>query len=436
MISMMTGYAAFYFMRTNLSFAMPAMESDLGISKAQLGNLVSVFGMIYGFGKFISGIIGDRSKSRTFMAAGLFLAAVANICMGFASSLWLLVLIWAINSCCQSTGAPACAKTLAHWFSPKEFGTCWAIWSSSQQMGAALVGIVLPLFLVQCSWRVAFFAPGILCVLIAGFVYWGVRDNPQTVNLPSVEKFEGLSTKDSDECAHMTSFQVLVKRVLRSKTVWAMCSANFFTYFVRMGIFYWAPMFLVQAKGCSLIASGRLMTMFNVAGVLGSIAAGVLSDTYFNGHRGRAGVFYMIGLATSMWGLLILPAASDAGVSYVFPYIVMFLIGFFVAGPQTMVGVTAVDVASKRAAGAASGLTGAFGYAGTTLSGKVVADVANSKYGWNGAFMMLFIMSCAGAICFLSTWNTRAKYLEAAEKTSKGRRPTHEKSVKNNLTNV
>ncbi|MDR1907740.1 MAG: MFS transporter, partial [Holosporales bacterium] len=284
MFSMMVAYAAFYFIRQNLSFAMIGMEANLGFSKEQLGYIVSTFSVIYGFGKFISGIFGDRSKSRTFISVGLLLAAVANICMGMASSLWLLLLVWALNSCCQSTGAPSCAKMLAHWFSPKEIGTCWAVWSSSQQIGSAIISIVLPIVVAIYGWRFAFFAPGVFCALVAAFVYWGVRDEPEDVGLPNVERFKGLSTKDVDECAHMTSFQVLVQRVLRNKMVWAMCLANFFIYFVRMGFLCWGPMFLGEAKGCSLSMSGRLMAIFNIAGAFGAIAAGRLSDTYFKGR--------------------------------------------------------------------------------------------------------------------------------------------------------
>jgi OPA family glycerol-3-phosphate transporter-like MFS transporter len=413
MLSMMVGYAAFYFLRTNLSFAMPQMEADLGFSKDQLGTIVSVFGIIYGFGKFISGIIGDRSKSRTFISVGLLLAAISNILMGTASSLWLLLAVWALNSCCQSTGAPSCAKMLAHWFSSKEIGTYWAVWSSSQQIGAAIVGVTLPYLLVAHSWRFAFWVPGVLCAFVAAFIYWGLRDSPEAVDLPKVEVFEGLSTKDDDECAHMTSFQILVKRVLRSKMVWAMCPANFFIYFVRMGLFYWAPMFLVQLKGCSPILSGRLVTIFNIAGAFGAVAAGVLSDRFFKGRRGRAGFLYMIGLSLSMLAILKMPVGMGWVSSELLPSIVMFLIGFFVAGPQTMVGVAAVDIASKRAAGSASGLTGLFGYIGMTCSGKGVAYVAGSSYGWNGALTILLIASCAGAICFLFTWNARSRSLES-----------------------
>ncbi|MDR2464303.1 MAG: MFS transporter [Holosporales bacterium] len=420
MFSMMLGYAAFYFVRQNLSFAMPLMEADMGLSKTELGQIASIFGVIYGLGKFISGILGDRSKSRTFISVGLLLASVTNIFMSLASSLWALTLIWAINSCCQSTGAPSCAKMIAHWFSPKEIGTKWAIWSSSQQIGAAIISVILPLLLFDNKWRIAFWGPGILGIIVAAIVYFGVRDEPKIVGLPSPEEIDGLKNTKFDECAHMTPFQILVSKVIRNKMVWTMGLANFFLYFVRMGFIFWGPMFLCQAKGCAFKYTGLFMAIFNIAGVIGSISAGILSDRYFKGRRGRAGFFYMSGLGLSMTAMLFLPSNTGSHFLNMPSMIVIFLIGMFVAGPQTMVGVAAVDFASKRAAGAASGLTGACGYVGgTTIAGQGIAYIASSSYGWNGVFVAFLIAALAGSLCFVFTWNTRAKALDTTSTNKK-----------------
>lgn len=411
MVFMMLGYAAFYFVRSNLSFALPNMEAELGFTKRELGRIVSTFGVVYGLGKFISGMIGDRTSARAFMAAGLALSAVANLCMGFTTSLTMLIGIWALNSCFQSAGAPACAKMLTHWFSPKELGTHWAIWSTSQQMGAALVGVLITHFFLKWGgWRSAFFIPGIISLVVAGLVYWGVRDEPKQVDLPSPEEVQATKSHHTveDECAHMTAFQVLVTRVLRNKMVWAMCMASFFMYFVRMTFLFWGPTFLCEAKGTNLDTSSGLMSAFHGAGIAGSILAGVLSDRLFKGYRGRAGLFYMCGLMLSVLGIWHLPEGS----SHVLHTLMMFLVGFFVAGPQTMIGVAAVDFASKRAAGAASGLTGTCGYMGTALSGILPAYIA-TQYGWHWVFATLVGAALAGTCCFLFTWNARAKSLEA-----------------------
>src|SRR3954471_12071242 len=68
------GYAIFYFVRKNLSVAMPVMGTQLGISKADLGMFLTLHGVIYGMSKFGNGFLADRANARTFMVAGLLLS--------------------------------------------------------------------------------------------------------------------------------------------------------------------------------------------------------------------------------------------------------------------------------------------------------------------------------------------------------------------------
>ena len=80
LIILMLGYALFYFVRKNFSIVMPALESELGLSKTQLGIFLTLNGVIYGVSRFFNGFLSDRLKrKRVFMAAGLFLSAVVKI---------------------------------------------------------------------------------------------------------------------------------------------------------------------------------------------------------------------------------------------------------------------------------------------------------------------------------------------------------------------
>ena len=84
LIILMLGYALFYFVRKNFSIVMPALESELGLSKTQLGIFLTLNGVIYGVSRFFNGFLSDRLKrKRVFMAAGLFLSAVVNLVIGF-----------------------------------------------------------------------------------------------------------------------------------------------------------------------------------------------------------------------------------------------------------------------------------------------------------------------------------------------------------------
>ena len=59
LVSTIIGYAMYYFVRKNITVAMPEMEAS-GISKVQLGTFLSVHGVLYGVSKFTNGMIGDR----------------------------------------------------------------------------------------------------------------------------------------------------------------------------------------------------------------------------------------------------------------------------------------------------------------------------------------------------------------------------------------
>ena len=86
-------------------------------------------------------------------------------------------------------------------------------------------------------------------------------------------------------------------------------------------------------------------------------------------------------------------------------------IGFLVSGPQILVGVAATDFASKKAAGAASGLTGTFGYLGTAVTGVGIGAIVDYS-GWDYAFLLVAVSGVLSAFFFCLTWNHRSKVLD------------------------
>lgn len=76
------GYAAYYLVRKNFALAMPYLVEQ-GFSRGDLGFALSGISIAYGFSKFIMGSVSDRSNPRVFLPAGLILAAVVMLIMGF-----------------------------------------------------------------------------------------------------------------------------------------------------------------------------------------------------------------------------------------------------------------------------------------------------------------------------------------------------------------
>lgn len=390
LIGIILGYASFYLLRQNFSVVTIALQNEFGYSKTQLGLILSCHAIIYGFGKGIWGAISDRSNARYFMVLGLVFAAVANILMSSANHLWFFIGFWSLNACFLSMGAPPCIRLLTHWFSPKEIATKWAIWNSAQQIGAASTVVLAASLVELIGWRSAFYGPAIISFGLAFLLFLLLRDTPQSIGLPSIEVFSKIDKNTSHHEEELTLKEIIFDKVLKNKLVLYMSVANMFFYIIRIGVLNWAPTFLIEVKGFDLKMSGWQTAIFDVAGVTGGIVSGWICDQWFSNRRGIVVAIFVLFLGLTMWFLWLVPPHS-----YWISGLTMMILGFFVSGPQILIGVAAADFASKKAAGAANGLTGTFGYLGAALSGVMIGWVAEN-WGWEIA---VYMFMAAALLC-------------------------------------
>lgn len=406
MVTMMLGYAAFYLVRKNFSMAMPVFLEELGYTRTDLGLMLGLFSIIYGVGKFGNGMLADRSNPRFFMAIGLFGAAMMNICFSMSSGLVFLTIFWLINAWFQAMGWPPCARMLSFWYSPSERGFMWGLWNASHQIGGAAILVLSGFLISSYGWRSAFWIPALMASVFALGLVIFLRDTPQSLGLPPIEVYRGEVVAQTDAKGGQTFRQILLGQVLRNKWLLYVCLANFFVYVVRIGMLDWAPTFLTEAKGSDLTEAGLQTAAFEIAGILGAMLAGRLSDTIFRGRRGPVAVGSMLLLMVCLVGLWRVPAGHpwlNAGL--------LVAIGFFVYGPQMLVGVAAADFSTNEAVATATGLTGLFGYVGSAVCGVGTGLIADN-YGWDGGFVFFIAASLMGTLFFALIWNKRSRMLE------------------------
>lgn len=65
-----------------------------------------------------------------------------------------------------------------------------------------------------------------------------------------------------------------------------------------------------------------------------------------------------------------------------------FSIGFFVFGPQMLIGLAATEYCHKNAAGTVTGYLGLYAYLGAAIAGWPLSQVM-AHYGWTGMFVLL-----------------------------------------------
>jgi OPA family glycerol-3-phosphate transporter-like MFS transporter/OPA family sugar phosphate sensor protein UhpC-like MFS transporter len=402
------GYAMFYFVRKNLSIAMPVMERDLGIGKDKLGLFLTLHGLLYGASKFANGYLGDRANARTFMAAGLLLSAIMNFGFGMSSSALAFGIFWMLNGWFQGMGFPPCARLMTHWFSPKELATKMSIWNTSHSIGAGAV-VVLCGYLVGFNWRLCLFVPAALAVFAALVMLFTLPDTPASVGLPDVA---GTQTADkdyrptddaTDAAQSERAFRSFVRtHVFGNPYIWIIAVANFFVYTVRYAVLDWGPTLLHEAKHVELAKAGWMVAAFEISGVAGMLFTGWLTDRLFGGRGARTCLFAMIGTVGAILLLWKVPAHSAATYTAI-----LCLAGFLIYGPQALVGIAVANLATKRAAATAVGLTGIFGYASTILSGWGLGLLVKT-YGWDRGFYAMFIIAILGVLTFALAWPAKA----------------------------
>ncbi|MBD1587128.1 glycerol-3-phosphate transporter [Pseudomonas typographi] len=395
------GYAGYYLLRKNFSLAIPYLVED-GYSRGELGVALSAIAIAYGLSKFLMGLVSDRSNPRYFLPAGLLLSAMVMFVFGFApwatSSVAVMFVLLFINGWAQGMGWPPSGRTMVHWWSQNERGAVVSVWNVAHNVGGGLIG---PLFLLGLGWfndwHAAFYVPAAVAVAVAVFAFAMMRDTPQSVGLPPVEQYRNDYPEGYSE-AHEREFstrEIFVKYVLRNRMLWYIALANVFIYLLRYGVLDWAPTYLKEAKGYSVDTSSWAYFFYEWAGIPGTLLCGWLSDTLFKGNRGLTGIVFMVGVTLATLVYWLNPSGHPA-----VDLAALFTIGFLIYGPVMLVGLQALELAPKKAAGSAAGFTGLFGYLGGSVAASALMGYVVDHFGWNGGFILL-VAGCLLAIAFL-----------------------------------
>ena len=443
LIILMIGYALFYFVRKNFSIAMPALKSELGLDETQLGIFLTLNGIIYGISRFINGFISDRAKSKKLiMGMGLLLSAIVNVLIGLSPQMnglfhllddggkatvgmvYFIGSLWLINGFTQGMGYPPCGSLMAHWIRPSELATKQSIWNSSHSIGAGLVAVLIGTFILGRfgyeAWQWCFFIPAMLAGAGSLLLFFGLKDSPASVGLPSPEEIDEMDDaapvkvdvpQESPEKAKKIYNALLKKMVFRNPIIWILAVSNFCVYVIRFTILDWGSMFLTDYKHMDIAVAANVVAASEiVGGIIGTLLAGWVTDKFFKSKAHHTCFIFMV-MATLCFFIFWRLPQSDRGLAIVF----LILSSFFIYGPQALTGIAASNQATKRAAASANGILGIFGYASTAVSGLVFGMIAKS-FGWNTVFAVAIAFGILGSLVFAIMWKAPADGYAKAEK--------------------
>lgn len=390
MIGMYIGYAGFYLTRKSFNYVVPTLITDLGIDKNNIGIISTLFYITYGISKFISGVYLDKENPKHFMAYGLFLTGITNILFGLSSSVLMFTILWVINAWFQGWGWTSCSKLLTTWYSRNERGLWWSIWNTAHNVGGAMIPLIIGYLTLHYSWRYGFIAAGGLAILISIFLFFRLQNTPETMGLPSIGKWrnDNLELAQEKEGKYLTWNKILHQYVFFNKYIWLLALSYALVYVVRTAINDWGNIYLTEKYHYDLVSANSALSLFEVGGFIGSLVAGWGSDKLFASNRGPMALLFAIGIFFSIIAMWLMPKEN-----FILQAGIFFSVGFFVFGPQMLIGMAAAECSHKKTPASATGFVGLFAYLGAAIAGYPLALVMES-YHWSGFFV---VIACAAS---------------------------------------
>ncbi|PWC19664.1 MFS transporter [Brenneria corticis] len=368
-IAMSAAYVMFYVCRLSFSVAKSAMV-ELGITPTELGMIGSALFFAYAVGKLVNGFLADHANVVRFMSLGLLLSAAMNFMMGMTTNAILLTIFWGINGWAQSMGVGPCVVSLARWYGNKERGTFYSIWSTAHNIGEAVTYIVIAAVIVGFGWRFGYFTTAALGGVGILFILLFMSDSPQSSGYPPI------STIRNEPITVLEKEKSVLRNQLTSlhnPALWTLALASAFMYMDRYAVNSWGIFYLEHAKEYTTLQASGIVGVNAIAGIVGTILAGMISDRFFANNRSILACFIGLLNTAGFAMLLYLPQ------NYYTDILSMILFGATIGALTCFLGgLIAVDISSKKAAGAALGTIGIASYAGAGL-GEFLTGVIIDK---------------------------------------------------------
>jgi len=385
-----------YMDRTAISSAVPSIQKEFGFSLITMGWILSSFRWAYTLFQIPGGWLGDRIGPRRALTLivtwwSLFTSLTA-VAWGAAS----MITIRAVFGVGEAGAFPIATRSLSRWMLPGERGFAQGITHAGSRLGAALTPPLVVFLILRYGWRTPFFVFGALGLVWAAFWFLYYRDTPEEhhgVNFAERELIHSASGGPRKRLGTAVPW----RRILSSPTLWALC-AMYFCYQYALAVYLdWFPTYLKDFRGFTLKQMGVYASLPLLAGVVGDLAGGWISDGLLRRGRSVTRSRRLVGMA----GFLIAAAGIIPATLTHDPKTCVAFSCLAFGGLELTVGVSwaiPLDIAGDFA-GSAAALMNSVGNIGSAISPAVLAYLVTG-FGWNVPFLVASAMCVVGAAIY------------------------------------
>ncbi|XP_031163927.1 glucose-6-phosphate exchanger SLC37A2 [Sander lucioperca] len=392
--------------------------------KTLFGVLDNSFLVAYAIGMFFSGMFGERLPLRYYLSFGMLGSGLFTCLFGLGfywniHSLGYYAFIQVMNGLMQTTGWPAVVACVGNWFGKGKRGFIMGVWNSHTSVGNILGSLIAGAF-VSSAWGMSFIVPGLIIASTGILCFFFLVEKPEDVNCTPPQHHSEQESGETDPLLQNSSHvdrsvngaiatepaEVVV--VEEHPEAISFCGALsipgvvefslclLFAKLVSYTFLYWLPLYISNVAHFEAKQAGDMSTLFDVGGIVGGIAAGLVSD--YTGGRATTCCVMLIAAAPMLF------LYNSIGQRNIGTTVGMLLLcGGLVNGPYALI-TTAVSAdlgtheslrGNSRALSTVTAIIDGTGSIGAAV-GPLLAGVI-SPTGWNNVFYMLIsadVLAC------------------------------------------
>ena len=389
-------YMITYMDRVVISSAAPTLMKELGIDMVAMSWILASFRWGYSLFQIPGGWLGDRIGPRralTLIVVWWSLFTSATALSWSAGSMAVFRFLFGMG---EAGAFPIATRSLSRWMLPAERGYAQGVTHAGSRLGAAFALTIVPFLIFALGWRIPFLMFGMLGVLWAALWFWYYRDTPDEHSSTNQAERD-LIHRAIGTMRSKTTAAVPWAIILRSTTLWKL-SMMYFCYGYCLSVYLdWFPSYLNAHRHFDLKEMGLYSATPLLAGTLGDLAGGWLSDLIAR----RTGNLKLARRSVAMFGFLCAAAFIIPATFTTDPILCVWYTCLAFFGLECTVGVSwavPLDIGGDYA-GSVSAVMNMCGNIGGAISPTLLAYLVK-YYGWDVPFVFAASLCVIAAMLF------------------------------------
>ena len=398
--------------RATMAIAGPEIKKLFNLSPVEMGYIFSAFAWSYMIAQMPGGWLLDRFGSKLTYFGSIMLWSIFTMLqgtVGFLTGGAAVALLFALRLLVGASEAPSFpgnSRLTSTWFPAAERGRAVAVFNAAQYFATVLFAPLMGWLVHAHGWESVFYVMGVLGILTALLwmrTVYVPKDHP-LVNQAEIDYIQqGGAMIDMDDRHLAATRQQLnswqcVKEMLGNRMLLGIYIGQYSISTLTYFFLTWFPVYLVQERHMTILKAGFVAALPAVAGFIGGILGGVLSDRLLKANHTLAVARktpIVVGMLLSMSVIVCNYVTSD--------WIVVGImsLAFFGKGLGALGWAVVADTSPKEAAGLSGGLFNTFGNISGITTPIIIGYLLQGTGSFAAALVFIGANAALAILCYL-----------------------------------